>query len=71
MSRKQLKVHNYNKFCLNCEHPIYEDQEYILVKAQRNNDGQYFHKEASGCVDSSQPKLTTHTRGQSRVWSLG
>jgi hypothetical protein len=70
IKREQLKIHNYDKFCQNCSRAIYVDQEYIVVKAKRNNDGEYFHKDYHGCVDSTEPSRDATIRQESRVWSL-
>ena len=70
IKREPLKVHNYNKYCQNCSRAIYVDQEYTIVKAKRNNDGEYFHKDYRGCIDSSEPSRDVSIRQESRVWSL-
>lgn len=70
VKHKKLKVQNYYKFCRNCDRYIFEDQEYILVKAQRNNDGEYFHKDYTGCVESSEPERDVLLRFESRRWTL-
>lgn len=70
IKREQLHIHNYDKFCQNCSRAIYVDQEYIIVKAKRNNDGEYFHKDYRGCMDSSESSRDVNIRQESRVWSI-
>jgi hypothetical protein len=70
IKRELLKIHNYDKYCQNCNRAIYVDQEYIVVKAKRNKDSEYFHKDYHGCVESSESTRDVNIRQESRVWSL-
>ena len=60
--RKHVMFHNYKRTCHNCNHYIYEDQEWMLIEVGFGKH-ESFHTDYHGCMDSVYvPEIRIGTR---------